>query len=64
MERLARLLSEDRRGEIQTAYISEKVLVEFANMPHDADNLGDFMGVYGVRDLETLLHVLWPSMFD
>jgi DNA repair protein RadA/Sms len=30
MERLARLLSEDRRGEIQTAYISEKVLVDFA----------------------------------
>jgi hypothetical protein len=33
-------------------------------MPHDADNLGDFMGVYGVRDLETLLQKLWPSMFD
>ena len=54
----------EQPGIIRKVYLSKKVANEFKEMQPDENRkrVGEIVEVNGIRDLDSLLHVLWPSL--
>jgi DNA repair protein RadA/Sms len=61
---LAEVLVESQPEGIKRVYLSERVADEFKQMqPQESrPKVGDLVEVCGVRDLDSLLHALWPLL--
>jgi DNA repair protein RadA/Sms len=61
---LAEVIVESHPRTIKCVYLSEKVANEFKEMQPEESRakVSDVVEVRGVRDLDSLLHALWPSL--
>ena len=61
---LAEVLVESQRGRIRRIYVSDKASDEFREMRpvEGGPNIGEIVEVRGVRDLDSLILDLWPSL--
>ena len=63
---LAEVLVESHPRRIERVYLSERAAEEFKGLqPHEEKpKVGDIIEVCGIKDLDSLLHTLWPSLAE